>query len=242
MLSIINLLTFVLVQCAPLVPVGNYFGNQLLRINYHANQTQRLNEIISGMDVWEMKSDRADVNVPAAQVEATKSSLNEFEYSVLIENLGMLIAAEKSYAEVSNLQLTSSTPSIFNNYQDMSAYVEFLSALPGITSTVLNTTYNGNTLTSFKFGSGPLNIVYVGGTHAREWISPALVTYLTWFLTGSSSEAVALSEQFTFTMIPVVNADGYAYTRKSDRMWRKNRQANKGSSCIGVDPNRFQSQ
>jgi hypothetical protein len=36
------------------------------------------------------------------------------------------------------------------------------------------------------------------------------------------------------------NQDGYAYTRSSngDRYWRKNREPNKSTSCIGTDPNR----
>lgn len=38
----------------------------------------------------------------------------------------------------------------------------------------------------------------------------------------------------------MLNVDGYIYTRQfdGDRMWRKNRQPNPGSSCIGTDGNR----
>ncbi|XP_073687945.1 carboxypeptidase A1-like [Garra rufa] len=36
----------------------------------------------------------------------------------------------------------------------------------------------------------------------------------------------------------VANPDGYAYSHSNDRMWRKTRKPNPGSSCVGVDPNR----
>lgn len=33
-------------------------------------------------------------------------------------------------------------------------------------------------------------------------------------------------------------ASGFLYTQSSDRLWRKNRQTNSGSSCVGRDINR----
>ena len=36
----------------------------------------------------------------------------------------------------------------------------------------------------------------------------------------------------------MMNPDGYEFSRKEDRMWRKNRQKNAGSDCFGVDINR----
>jgi len=43
---------------------------------------------------------------------------------------------------------------------------------------------------------------------------------------------------FTLAIIPVLNVDGYMYTFSGDRMWRKNRQPNDGSDCMGTDLNR----
>jgi murein tripeptide amidase MpaA len=53
-----------------------------------------------------------------------------------------------------------------------------------------------------------------------------------------------LRSLYTFTVIPVVNIDGYAVTRdytNGDRFWRKNLQPNSNQTdpyCQGTDPNR----
>ena len=38
--------------------------------------------------------------------------------------------------------------------------------------------------------------------------------------------------------VPLVNPDGYEFSRSEDRQWRKNRRKNPGSKCFGVDLNR----
>jgi len=45
-----------------------------------------------------------------------------------------------------------------------------------------------------------------------------------------------LVDQIEWTIVPLINADGYIYTQ-TDRMWRKNRRVNT-NRCIGVDTNR----
>ncbi|KAK4097621.1 peptidase M14, carboxypeptidase A [Parathielavia hyrcaniae] len=43
---------------------------------------------------------------------------------------------------------------------------------------------------------------------------------------------------FDFYIFPVVNPDGFVYTQTTNRMWRKNRQTQKGTACVGRDLNR----
>jgi len=45
-------------------------------------------------------------------------------------------------------------------------------------------------------------------------------------------------EESELHLIPFVNPDGFKYTWTSDRMWRKNRSPNTGSTCAGTDLNR----
>lgn len=74
------------------------------------------------------------------------------------------------------------------------------------------------------------------GIHAREWASPAFCLYvIDQLLSGSYT---AWPDKFHFVMYPLLNPDGYRYTWTNERLWRKNRAANNGSSCKGVDLNR----
>lgn len=76
-----------------------------------------------------------------------------------------------------------------------------------------------------------------GGIHAREWISPATVTYIVnQLLTSTNPEVQALLNDFDWYVFPVVNPDGYAYTFEVDRLWRKNRRPY--GLYVGVDLNR----
>uniref|UniRef100_A0A3Q2XWA0 Carboxypeptidase B n=1 Tax=Hippocampus comes TaxID=109280 RepID=A0A3Q2XWA0_HIPCM len=60
----------------------------------------------------------------------------------------------------------------------------------------------------------------------------ALSTY------GKDSQMTSLLDQMDVYVLPVFNIDGYDYTHKSNRMWRKTRSRRSGSSCVGADPNR----
>ncbi|KAF9332702.1 Carboxypeptidase A4 [Podila minutissima] len=84
-------------------------------------------------------------------------------------------------------------------------------------------------------------IVIHGGQHAREWIGPAVVSYIAKELItgyGHHKKITRLIDQFEFVVVPVLNADGYEYTWTTNRMWRKNRQPTSIPFCKGIDPNR----
>jgi hypothetical protein len=93
-----------------------------------------------------------------------------------------------------------------------------------------------------------------GGQHAREWIAPAAVMYMTERLLtdyktkpeelGENAEeksrvqkAKKLMDKFEFVVAPVINPDGYEYSFTGNRLWRKNRRKNEDGT-YGVDLNR----
>lgn len=57
--------------------------------------------------------------------------------------------------------------------------------------------------------------------HAREWIGPAVATFILSQLVKKDSPK--LLEMSDWAILPVVNPDGYEYSHTTDRLWRKTR-------------------
>ncbi len=60
-----------------------------------------------------------------------------------------------------------------------------------------------------------LKTLFSLGIHAREWISPATVIYISYSLLseyGKDQTITHLVDQFDYYILPVFNVDGYAYT------------------------------
>lgn len=85
----------------------------------------------------------------------------------------------------------------------------------------VGTTYEGRELNLIKIGINSDDkkpVVFIeGGIHAREWISPATVTYFAQYLVNgyNSKDADVLSvlNQFDIHILPSLNADGYEYSQ-----------------------------
>jgi len=88
-------------------------------------------------------------------------------------------------------------------------------------------------------GGGQPAIFIEGGIHAREWISPATVTFIMRELL-THPRMSRLTNQYDFFILPVTNPDGYEYSHTTDRLWRKNRARSPITLglCRGVDLNR----
>ena len=66
-----------------------------------------------------------------------------------------------------------------------------------------------------------------------EWVSPAAVTYLIHRMVETEGEYDSLLSRFNVYILPVVNPDGYEYSRNHDRMWRKTRSRTGKKNLFG---------
>jgi len=103
--------------------------------------------------------------------------------------------------------------------------------------------YEGRAILGIKMniggGSNKKSIIFEGTHHAREWISAATVTYmLNELLTSNDTNVKDIAMAYEWYILPVTNPDGYVYTWKKNRMWRKNRKPTPNLLCIGTDLNR----
>jgi len=89
-------------------------------------------------------------------------------------------------------------------------------------------------------------VLYLGGQHAREWITPEMTRRLMHHVIDGYGRDPALTTLLNTTelwFLPVANPDGYDYTfTPGNRLWRKNLRDNNGDGTIteddGVDLNR----
>lgn len=88
-------------------------------------------------------------------------------------------------------------------------------------------------LTAAKNNMGEKPLVWLmAGQHAREWIASSSALFFIEELLKPETNP-ALLDNFEFAIMPLVNPDGYEYSRTRNRMWRKNRHG-----FYGVDLNR----
>lgn len=137
---------------------------------------------------------------------------------------------------------TAQTGMTFTRYQPASVLLDYLDCLGSQykgRATVLNIGTSGEgrqlKVLHLSSGSGRPAIFVDGGMHAREWISPATATLLAKQLVEKKSSTLA---KWDIYILPLVNPDGYEYSRTKDRLWRKTRSNPGRGRCAGVDLNR----
>ncbi|XP_042570010.1 carboxypeptidase B-like [Cyprinus carpio] len=186
-----------------------------------------------------------DIHVPAAQLDMVFTILQQsgMEVKVMFENL-----QEAVETQMDNKMATKAHDyTKYNNWATINDWVISISSANAdlISRQVIGNTYEGRPMHLLqigkKTGSAKPAIFMDCGFHAREWITHA---FCQWFIKevhtsyGSDPEMTNLLDRMDFFVLPVFNIDGYEYTWTKDRMWRKTRSRNSGSSCIGTDPNR----
>ncbi|XP_044733186.1 carboxypeptidase B-like [Chrysoperla carnea] len=133
----------------------------------------------------------------------------------------------------------------YETYENVQAYLDRLALqYPQLMDMFsIGNTYEGRNITVARITNQKIRhrkpvILIDAGIHAREWIAPAFALYIIHKLVERSYEHSALLDNFEWFIIPLLNPDGYEYSRTNDRLWRKNRAPNFNTECIGTDLNR----
>ncbi|XP_062438671.1 carboxypeptidase B [Rhea pennata] len=229
-------------------------GQKVFRvIPQNEEQVEIINTLARTMQVDFWHPDAVTLVKPKMQVdfrvEADKSfevenllAQNKMEYNILIDNLQTAVDAQFD----SKVRTASHSYENYNKWETIAAWTADVAAQnPNLVSrSIIGETYEGQQMYLLKVGKSGTNkkaIFMDCGFHAREWISPA---FCQWFVKeavetyGKDSVMTKLLDSLDFYILPVLNIDGYVYTWKNNRMWRKTRSKNAGSTCIGTDPNR----
>ncbi|XP_046405867.1 carboxypeptidase B-like [Ischnura elegans] len=241
---------------------ASYAGAQLLRVNAstpdHKDTLKRLEES-GAVELWSgivSHKKTVDVLVKPDKEQEVKQKLRKVraEYAIVINNLQDAIQNENPVISEEEMLLLEGrkghrmTWHSYHRISDLHGYLDFLAqTYPQLCSVItIGNSVEGRPLKVLKIsppGSTGQKAIWIdGGIHAREWISPASVSFALKELVENfeahfhGQESTLGSMDWYF--LPIANPDGYEHTHSRDRLWRKNRlDAHKGS-CAGTDLNR----
>ncbi|KAM6973167.1 carboxypeptidase A5 [Aplochiton taeniatus] len=237
-------------------------GDQVLRITAKDEAQLTLIRDLEDMeqlqlDFWRGPTDVAspvDIRVPFHSLQAVKDYLEtqDIQYSVMIKDLQVVLDEEQEQmqkAAARTTQARNTNTYDYANYHTINEIYQFQDMLvaenPNLVSKlVIGQSYEGRPLNVLKFSTGGTNrpAIWIDtGIHSREWVTQASGT---WFAKkivndfGTDPALTAILNKMDIFLEIVTNPDGFSYTHTANRMWRKTRKPNPGSSCVGVDPNR----
>jgi len=255
------LLALIVAASAQLSPDHiRYDGHKVLRLTFRQSNEQTQGQLESilpvGIDWWREpnvpvngEAVTADIRVSPSQYDLVTHALrsNGVEFFVWIEDVQKLMDEQMIPAPKSGTAADWFTE--YHQYDATITWIKQLAQQYATIATLVNVgkTFEGRDILGLRI-TGPTianasnakpAIFNDGGIHARVWISPATVSYLAFnFLDkyGKDDKVTKFVNAIEYVFVPIFNADGYDYTWKRDRMWRKTRMPNAGSSCVGTDP------
>ncbi|KAH0554274.1 hypothetical protein KQX54_009180 [Cotesia glomerata] len=226
-----------------------YEGSQLWRVLADNEQSDFVSYLQDTGEVtkWTGNDSTVDVLVRPDMIPRVSRFLRErqVKYDVIIPDIQQAIDQENPLPSPEELEELEGRKghrmewSSYHRLEDIHGFLDYLAdTFPDLCSVMsIGNSVEGRPLKVLRISKGDPNVPAIwidGGIHAREWISPASVTYIINYLVENSDEL-----QADYYILPVVNPDGYEYTFRGDRLWRKNRSSpEKGGVCIGVDLNR----
>jgi len=227
-----------------------YIGDSVYRITVeNEQQIQYLRTLWDkGYDFWtEIHLGSVDVRINQNDLESVMKGLNKSNLHVFIKDLDGLSEESKTWMNTSSSSRSGARHRMdwtsYHIYEDMQGYMQYLAdTFQYVSVKSIGKSYKGadmQVLQVCKGGCGNKPAMWIdGGIHAREWISPATVTFMMNELVENDAAHNDLTESLDWYFLPVMNPDGYAYTLEN-RLWRKTMSGENGiNDCFGTDANR----
>jgi hypothetical protein len=194
-----------------------------------------------------------------AEIMVSPKAASLFTNTKVFQNVEVVVEdVEKNYEDNKKIEeehpyinYKESANEFFEAYRDYDEIVEYFDGLiaefPNLIRKIpsIGKSYYGVDVWAVVIGNAQANpstaVFWNGLQHCREWIAGHSLMFTADALVrrySTDSNIRELMDNVEFHIVPVFNPDGYNHTRNVDSMWRKNRQPNSGSSCIGTDLNR----
>ncbi|XP_070578451.1 carboxypeptidase B-like [Ptychodera flava] len=221
-----------------------YDGYEVLRIDVESDLQLKVMDKLNTADEFDFWNFPRDLMVSPEQAPEVKYLLEEhgIPYKVWIPDV---------QAKIDSMSTSQASAGFYNSYKTYDEIAQWVKEKATTYSSIAQdfvfseSSYEGRELRALKISGGTGTdkpVIWIeGGIHAREWISPATVMFITDELLADYSkdgEVKDLLDTYDLYVHPLMNPDGYEYTRSDVRMWRKTRAINVNSTCIGVDGNR----
>ncbi|OWF56396.1 carboxypeptidase B-like isoform X2 [Mizuhopecten yessoensis] len=259
-------LAIVAVHGRPESKERRYDGHQVLKVFPNLLENFKNIEALGdkyNLDFWnhpKHQNGTYDIHVTPEEVTDVMAELKQLgaNANVWINDIQSLIEESRP----SDRQKRATSTMSMNHYHSYAEINAFLNSIVASNNNThlykLGSSGQGRSINLIRFSTGTTSsgahkksIFMDGGIHAREWIAPAVVLYMIDQLANnpnSDPDIANLMDKFDWYLVPLVNPDGYEYTRSSDRMWRKNMASSYGthhssfrgcgSDEMGVDLNR----
>ncbi len=192
-------------------------------------------------------------------VDRESRRISSYEERVSSTHFGAFITSNFATASTSDKDDSAEEerpPSWFDEFHEYDQIKEWYANLVGEHASVMRMvpsigkTHEGRDIFAIHVNmtpprAGKKQVWIQGLIHAREWISGAVVQFISARLAEVARKiekshhrlaATSTVEDVEFIIIPIVNPDGYAHSWTGARLWRKNRATNVFGR--GVDLNR----
>ncbi|KAK0427410.1 hypothetical protein QR680_010215 [Steinernema hermaphroditum] len=236
--------------------IGSSHNGYVIRVRPETERQHNLLSALHSEDFFEIKfvNETMINGTTAIDLMISEGSLEQIEN--LLEQFGATYEIVEAIDEEITFpeKIDAFILGHHNSYNTIVKWMEELTlTYSGLVETfTMGKTHESRDIVGIRIGMTPSDTpkraVWIdGGIHGREWAAVHAVTFFIHQLLcqyGIDQQMTKYVDQLEFYIVPVVNPDGYEYTRSAidNRLWRKNRSARKcnetGYCCQGVDLNR----